>query len=141
MAKCEYFKPYMHTLRKLIGNFYQLEGCSAGGPLHILLDDDNYDIGSIMFCMNHCFEGLINFDKEPQHYSKEVYLLGIMICNEYAKMSLEERATFDSYLCGQTLECTYECGSGVHCEDIRGEVYEWMLEAEENHKEKTNETT
>lgn len=128
--KCKYYKPYMDTLKKLCKQYHQLDNCCSGGPLHVLLDDDNYDIGSVHFCMEHCFEGLEAQTSCGSSYSKPAYLLGIMICNEYAKMSLEERATFDAYCCGETLECKGDCED---C-SIRGELYEYMKEAEENAK-------
>ena len=57
---CKYYKPYMDTLKELIEYYYTLEGCGAGGPLHILLDDDNYDIGSIRWCIKYCIDDLIS---------------------------------------------------------------------------------
>lgn len=128
-TKCFFYNPYMDTLKKMIKGYYTLPGCVAGGPLHVLLDDDNYDIGSIHFCMNHCFENL-NGDVQYDPYSTEACVLGIVICNEYAKMSLGERAAFDAYLCGDTLECKGDC---ENC-DVRGELFEYMKEAEENAK-------
>lgn len=122
MAKCKFYKPYFDTLKKIIDGYYKLPGCGAGGPLHILLDDDNYDIGSINFCIDYCF-------KNRHEYENEVCTLGIMICNEYAKMSLEERAAFDAYLCGDPLECTGKCSGFEDC-DVFGELYEYMKEAE-----------
>lgn len=123
MSKCKYYKPYMDTLKLIVKQYYMLDGCAAGGPLHILLDDDNYDIGSIHFCIKHCFGEDLGYDPTTR-------LLGIMICNEYAKMSLEERACFDAYICGQTLECR----GGRHCEDcedILGYLYNYMKGAED----------
>ncbi len=131
MSKCKYYKPYMDTLKLLVKQYYGLNECCCGGPLHILLDDDNYDISSIHFCIKHCFESLDDSvtGDDLMQYNPAVRVLGIMICNEYAKMSLEERACFDAYICGQTLECR----GGAHCEDcedILGELYEHMKEAE-----------
>ena len=128
--KCKYYKPYMRTLREIVGGYYQLEGCCSGGPLHIL-HDDNYDIESIHFCLDECFEGLsIN----PEHgverdYRDEVYILGILICNEYAKMTLEERAAFDSYMTGSDLECSGDC-ENCPCH-VLGEIHDRMREVEE----------
>ena len=125
MSKCKYYKPYMDTLKLIVKQYYGLDNCVCGGPLHILLDDDNYDIKSVNYCIERCFEEL-----PLGEYSTAECVLGIMICNEYAKMSLEERACFDAYLCGQTLECR----GGRHCEeceDILGELYESMKEVED----------
>lgn len=133
MSKCKYYKPYMDTLRKIVGKYYGLEGCCCGGPLHILLDDDNFGVDSVHWCMNQCFEALIDPDQDTLGYSKEVYMLGILICNEYAKMSLEERSVFDSYMNGQVLEC---CGNCERC-DLLGELYEWIKEEQEKKDDQT----
>ena len=127
MPKCKYYTPYMDTLKKMCKGYYKLDDCGAGGPLHILLDDDNYDIHSIHFCMNECFKSLEIGAEDPLYtYSSEASILGIMICNEYAKMSLEERATFDAFWNDESLECR------GNCEDcsVRDELYEHMKEAE-----------
>lgn len=128
MTKCKYYKPYMDILKNIVGKYYTLDGCGSGGPLHILLDDDNFGIGSIRFCMNTCFEALADPEHNPYGYNKEVYLLGILICNEYSKMTLEERAVFDSYSCGQTLDC---CGNCEQC-DLLGEDYAYIKKVEED---------
>lgn len=130
--KCKYYKPYMDTLREIVSGYYcYLDGCCSGGPLHILLDDNNYDIKSVHFCIDTCFDGV---SVNPEHgasidYGKEVYILGILICNEYAKMTLEERAAFDRYWCGSALECTGDC-ENCPCH-VFGETYDHMKKAEE----------
>lgn len=126
---CKHFKPYMNTLKLLCKRFYELEGCGAGGPLHILLDDDNYDIRSVQFCIDYCFKDL---KKENPDNPAHVNLLGIMIANEYAKMSLEERAIFDAYLIGYEID-KYECrGICDSCSYIGlDNLYHYMKEAEE----------
>lgn len=132
MAKCKYYRPYFDTLSNLIGQYYQLEGCCTGGPLHILLDDDNYDTHSIDFCIDWCFKGLRKESEYYTDYSNEVYVLGIMICNEYARMPLEERAAFDSYLCGHNLECEHACHIATYADEcpVLGELYDFMKEKE-----------
>lgn len=127
MAICKYYKPYMDILKNIVGKYYKLDGCGAGGPLHVLLDDGNYGLHTVHFCMDTCFEALADPKNDRLGYSKEVYLLGIMICNEYAKMSLEERAVFDSYSCGNELEC---CGKCDECRFL-DEHYEWIKEKEQ----------
>lgn len=139
MARCKHFKPYMKTLRKIIGGYYELEGCRSGGPLHILLDDDNYDIGSVYWCMQRCFDQLAQpkdrRDYGYEDYGDEAFILGIMICNEYAKMSIDERGVFDSYMSGCPInECHGNCGE---C-NLLGEFHEDMVEKE---KEKENDQT
>lgn len=121
---CKYYKPYMDTLKLLCERFYEFKGCGAGGPLHILLDDNNYDIDSVQFCIDYCIKDLKA--KEPDH-PEYVNLLGIMICNEYAKMSLEERSVFDSYWCGYSMGCPGDCEKCVHFD----EHYEFMKEKEQ----------
>jgi len=126
---CAYFRDYMKTLSKLVDKYYSLRNCGSGGPLHILLDDDNYDIDSIHFCMNYCFECL---QMDCEDYDKEVYILGIMICNEYAKMYLAERAMFVAYKNGAKIKC--DIPDSFECKGCRilDELYEDMKEKEKN---------
>lgn len=132
---CKYYKPYMDTLKTIVKEYYNLKNCGAGGPLHVLLDDDNYDIHSIEFCIKYCMEYLreCKYDYFDDDYCLGAYILGIMIANEYAKMSLEERAVFDSYLCGHKLDCYGNC---EECE-LLGETYEYMKEAEGAYNDQT----
>ena len=132
---CKYYKPYMDTLKTIVKEYYNLKNCGAGGPLHVLLDDDNYDIHSIEFCIKYCMEYLreCKYDYFDDDYCLGAYILGIMIANEYAKMSLEERAVFDSYLCGHKLDCYGNC---EECE-LLGETYEYMKEAEDAYNDQT----
>ena len=60
MLKCKYFKPHMETLREICRALYKKPGWEAGGHLHILLDDDNYDDESVMFCLNECLKDVTN---------------------------------------------------------------------------------
>lgn len=130
--KCKYFKPYMKTLKQIVKGYYKMENCCSGGPLHILLDDDNYDMHSIEFCINHCFEILNNECPYKTDYSDAECILGIIICNEYAKMSLEERAIFDAYWCGYSMECDMDGKCCSDCEK-RGDLYDFIKEKEEYH--------
>lgn len=82
---CKYYKPRMATLLEYCRCLYKLEGCICGGLLHILLDDDNYDTNSILFCLRECIT----------HPEEEESELGILICKELLKMSIEERTLFD----------------------------------------------
>lgn len=126
---CKYFKPYMRTLREIVDQYYKFDRCGAGGPLHVLLDDDNYDIHTVHFCLKECFKELNTPEKDRVYgHSNEVYILGIMICNEYAKMSLEERAVFDAYKNGQVVnECEVDCSM---CSLLGGLYYD-MIEEED----------
>ena len=127
---CKYYKPYMDTLKTIIKEYYTLENCGSGGPLHVFLDDNNYDIHSVDFSIKCCMEYL---REGSQDIPNDVYTIGIMIANEYAKMSLEERAVFDSYLCGHKLDC---CDNCEECE-LLGETYEYMKEAEGAYNDQT----
>lgn len=42
--KCKYYNEYLETIKEYIGCLYNLPLCGSGGLLHILLDDDNYDV-------------------------------------------------------------------------------------------------
>lgn len=129
---CKHYKPYMKTLRKIVGGYYELEGCCSGGPLHIMLDDDNYDIDSVHWCMRNCFDQLaLPKDSRDYDYGDEAYILGIMICNEYAKMSINERGVFDSYICGHPIDQC--CGNCSEC-DLLGEFREEMIEKEKKRR-------
>ena len=35
---------------------YRCLGCEVGGPLHIVLDDNNIDDTSILWCLKECFK-------------------------------------------------------------------------------------
>jgi hypothetical protein len=123
---CAYFldnKGTMTMLKRLCKEFYRLPECGAGGPLHILLDDDNYDSGSIMFCLRECLN----------HPNDSVRTLGIIICKEYLRMNMVERAVFDSYWCGQKLDCCVDCQA---CDLLVNDHHEYMCEAEEEENEK-----
>lgn len=96
---CKYYKPEMDVLREYCNAFYKLPGCGCGGPLHILLDDDNYEDNHIQFCLDEC-------SKYPD---AAVAALGVIICREYLKMSLPQRSVFSRYLCGWSVECCSTC--------------------------------
>lgn len=81
MNKCKYYNSHLDTVREYIGCLYNIDGCITGGMLHILLDDDNYDDRSIIFCLKYCL----------QNPHKEESKLGVLICEEYLGLSLQER--------------------------------------------------
>lgn len=131
MSKCKYYKPYMDTLKLLVKKFHELENCGSGGPLHVLTDDNNYDIGSVNFCIKYAMDDI---QEGPDAFNPpHVNVLAVMIANEYAKMTLEERAVFDAYSCGQKLDC---CGCCEECE-LLGELYDYMKESEDRYYDKT----
>ena len=112
MYKCVFFHPNMVALKQLCETLYSLEGCGAGGNLHILLDDDNYDDDSILWCLKECL-------LHPEHPSS---MIGIVICHEYLKMSMVQRSAFDWYWNGNDLECDRE--QDCHkCRVVEEELY------------------
>lgn len=44
-------KPTLPEVRPLIEAYYELPGNGAGGELHIVLDDSNYERGHIRWCI------------------------------------------------------------------------------------------
>lgn len=114
----------MSNLYRLCQAFYQLPNCGAGGPLHILLDDDNYDDESIKFCIEQCKENPDSMESR----------LGLLICDEYSRLSLEERCIFDWYWTGKVPGCEddWDCKT---CELLyEDELYGRMKESEERQK-------
>lgn len=95
MGKCRFYTPRMGTLLKYCNALYSLKGCGSGGLLHILLSDSNIDDESICYCLKECL----------LHPEKEESALGILICHEYLKMSMEDRMIFDELWCGWDGEC------------------------------------
>lgn len=85
--KCRYYNPHLATIREYIRCLYSLEGCEAGGLLHILLDDGNCNDGNIAFCWKECI----------QHPECEESKIGQLICEEYMKLSMPERRLLCSY--------------------------------------------
>lgn len=81
MKTCKYYTPHFKTIRELISCLYSLEGCCCGGLLHILVDDNNYEDHHITFCMQECLN----------HPEREESKLGLLICEEILKLSMNER--------------------------------------------------
>lgn len=102
---CKHYTLHMDTLHEYCKCLYKLPDCASGGPLHILLDDNNIDTDDILFCLNEC---ITNPDNEGSK-------LGALICEEYLKMSMTERRIFDWYWNGWDLVCT----SGGNCSDCK----------------------
>ena len=88
--KCKYYTPHLETVKKYVKCLYQIEGCSCGGLLHILLDDDNYEDEDILFCLKECLN----------HPEREESKLGILICEEYLKLSMPQRTMLDNMING-----------------------------------------
>lgn len=81
MKNCKYYTPHMETIKAYIGCLYELEGCGAGGPLHILVDDNNIEDRDILFCFKYCIE----------HPKDEGSAIGKLICREYKKLTIQQR--------------------------------------------------
>lgn len=114
---CKYYNPHMLKIREYCSALYKLEGCGCGGMLHILLDDDNINDHSIAFCLKEC----LRHPEEPE--SK----LGILICEEYLKLTIQERSVMDSLWNGMPVEDYPCCGD---CENCKLMDLEWYSEAE-----------
>ena len=95
MIKCKYWKKEMITLLEYCKCLYNLEGCECGGMLHIVLDDNNYRDSDIFFCLKECLQR----PEEPESS------IGILICHELLKLTLEERCLFFKMWMGRSCEC------------------------------------
>lgn len=121
MKQCKYYNKHLDTIKKLIECLYSLENCGAGGLLHILLDDYNDDDDGIKFCLNQC-------EKHPEKQEAE---LGKLICNEFLKLSQQERDLllwhmYDNFSCNEDncYCCAVEVGEEeafVRINEIKGE--------------------
>lgn len=93
---CKFYKKhFFEDLLAKCKEFYTLPGCGCGGPLHILLDDDNITDEDIIFCIGEC-------EKET---NKAVKVLGLAICHSYLLMSNYERMAFDWFWNCNDLVC------------------------------------
>ena len=112
--ECKYYDKHLETIKEYIGCLYNLDGCSSGGPLHILLDDDNYDDDDIAYCLKACLT----------HPERECSKLGVLICEEYLKLPMTQRRLLSADYIGHWTcrynrncdECEVECGYGYEDE-------------------------
>lgn len=105
LKKCKYYRSHLDTIREYIGCLYKLKGCSSGGMLHILLDDDNLDDDDILFCLRECVT----------HPEEEEAQLGKLICEEYLRLSMPQRRL----LTWRHISSSYcQCHSGCQNCDI-----------------------
>lgn len=116
--RCKYYKPEMAILGKLCQELYSLPNCGAGGPLHILLDDNNYDDHSLEFCRKYCKE----------HSTGKEYEVAMKILDIYSGMNVIERTLFDNLWCGRPNICEDNTKCGV-CELIE---IPWYIEEAQN---------
>lgn len=97
--RCVYYKKdFFEDLLAKCRAFYELPGCSSGGPLHILLDDDNFTDDDILFCIGEC----------NKVDDSAVKTLGLAICHAYLLMSDYERSAFDWFWNGNDLICRHD---------------------------------
>lgn len=113
--ECKFYNKHLDTIREMIGCLYSLNGCGAGGMLHILLDDDNIDDDDITWCLKECLK----------HPEKEESCLGKLICEEYLKLSMEERRLLTGTYIGHW-SCPFvsEEQNCSECEIVKGFDYE-----------------
>lgn len=45
-------RPSVAEVQRLIDAYYQFDGCIVGGDLHVVLDDGNWEDGSIQWCID-----------------------------------------------------------------------------------------
>ena len=99
---CKYYNPHMDTILEYCKALYHLDDCGCGGNLHILLDDDNINDQCIVFCLKQCLRN----PESPES------TLGVLICEEYLRLSIQERSVMDSLWCGYDVKnyiCTGNC--------------------------------
>ena len=98
---CKYYNKHLDVIREYIGCLYNLEGCNAGGMLHILLDDDNYDDDSIIYCLKECLS----------NPTKPEATIGKLICEQYLALPMKQRRLLRSeyighWSCFRTNDCS-----------------------------------
>lgn len=115
---CKYYRPEMAVLGKYCEELYGLPNCGAGGPLHILLDDNNYDDHSLEFCRKYCEE----------HSTGKEYQIAMKILDIYSEMNIIERTVFDWIWCGRSALCETP-GKCETCDMIE---IPWYIEEKQN---------
>lgn len=64
-------KPTLPEVRPLIDEYYALPGNGAGGGLHIVLDDGNYERGNVQYCI----------DRASDEETRQLGLVLLMLSN------------------------------------------------------------
>lgn len=85
MEKCKYYNKHLDTIRAYITCLTDLDDCSTGGLLHIIVDDGNLEDHDIEWCLNEC-------NMHPECEESEI---GKLICNELLKLPMEQRRLID----------------------------------------------
>jgi hypothetical protein len=77
----------MVQVARAIQDLYAQEGCETGGPLHVVVDDDNVNDTSLVGCARFCDPD----DWAEDRFSDEVYNLSIAILWGLSAMTEIER--------------------------------------------------
>nr|DAL27842.1 MAG TPA_asm: hypothetical protein [Caudoviricetes sp.] len=105
---CKYYTEKMSQLVDNCRKLYQYPGWSAGGELHIILDDCNLEDDDIQYCYNLCQKRIV----EP------AAALGYGICVDLINMSMTERVIFNWIWNGWDGVCDSDsCESCGYCEE------------------------
>lgn len=105
---CKYYTEKMSQLVDKCRKLYQYPGWSAGGVLHIVLDDDNFEDEDLNHCYTNCRKRVL----EP------AYALGADICLDLLHMSMTERYIFDWIWNGWDGVCDSDsCESCGYCKE------------------------
>lgn len=80
MDHCKYYNKHIDTIRAYIDCLYQIMGMYNGGLMHVMIDDQNIDEGTILWTLERC--------KIKNEEESEIEKL---ICEEFLKLSMEER--------------------------------------------------
>ena len=134
MKVCKYYNKHMETLLEYFAAIYKLDGCGCGGLLHVLLDDDNYDLYTIEWTLKQC-EAEENKDKEEAP-------LGALICRELMKLSTIERAVLFALFNGETISCPLEDDEeNCKCSITEDEYYTTVVGIDQAFLEEKNNPT
>lgn len=107
--RCKYYSPHMKTVRAYVQCLYDIEGCECGGLLHILLDENNITDSDILYCLKSCIE---NPEREESR-------IGQIICEEYLKLSVEQRSLLVDILEGDDDIFCYDYSECHRCLHMR----------------------
>lgn len=80
MKDCKYYNEHINTVRAYIDCLYQITGVYNGGLLHVMIDDKNVDDSIVRWTLERC-----KVEKEEESE------IGKLICEEFLKLSMEQR--------------------------------------------------
>ena len=81
----KYDNPIIDTINKLIKILYEDLDNPAGGPLHIITDDENYRDHDLDFCEKQCYEN------SNGYYNEATIHVSLAIINLLRQINGEER--------------------------------------------------